>query len=70
MGATADVIEIVPLETDEQIAAAFELMAQLRPHLRAGGPAGFVEVVRLQEQDGYRLFAATSRPPRVAAKRR
>jgi GNAT superfamily N-acetyltransferase len=38
--------------SDEQIAACFPIMQQLRPHLRA---EGFVERVRLQQSGGYHL---------------
>ena len=45
------------LSSDEEIAAAFPLMAELRPHLQA--PA-FVETVRRQQRDGYRLYGGFS----------
>jgi GNAT superfamily N-acetyltransferase len=41
-------------KTDEEIAACFSVMAQLRPHLE---PARFVERVRRMERDGFQLAA-------------
>lgn len=41
------------LTADAEIATAFPLMAELRPHLK---PESFVETVGRQRQDGYRLF--------------
>ena len=38
---------------DEDIAGAYELMAELRPHLQADS---FVAMVRRQQREGYRLF--------------
>lgn len=46
-------IEVRELTADAEIAAAFPLMAELRPHVRADT---FTEVVRRQQRDGYRLF--------------
>jgi GNAT superfamily N-acetyltransferase len=45
-------MEVRPLETDREIADAYPLMAQLRPHLEA---AEFVSIIRRQAADGYRL---------------
>ncbi|MDB5299568.1 MAG: family N-acetyltransferase [Phycisphaerales bacterium] len=45
------------LSTDGQIAAAFPLMAQLRPHLEADS---FLASVRLQEREGFRLVGGFS----------
>jgi GNAT superfamily N-acetyltransferase len=51
--------------SDEQIAACFPVMHQLRPHLT---PHGFLARVRLQERAGYRLayVEADGRPVAVA----
>lgn len=51
--------------SDEEIAACFPVMQQLRPHLT---PRGFVARVRLQEGAGYRLayVEADGRPVAVA----
>jgi GNAT superfamily N-acetyltransferase len=46
-------IDVRELKTDAEIAAAFPLMAELRPHLER---EAFLEVVRRQQRDGYRLF--------------
>lgn len=43
-------------ETDQDIVACFPVMRQLRPHL--GGEAEFLERVRRQEAESYRLLAA------------
>ncbi len=43
-------------EDDDQIMAAFPIMAQLRPHLKY---AEFFENIRKQMQSGFRLVAAT-----------
>ena len=44
-------------ETDEQIAATFDVMRQLRPHL---SPGEYVPLVRgLMKSDGFRLAALT-----------
>ena len=42
------------LTSDAEVEGAFALMSVLRPHLPADG---FVEQVRRQRADGYRLFA-------------
>lgn len=42
-------------ETDEDILACYEVMAQLRPHIRR---ETFVQRIRTQEQDHYRLVFA------------
>jgi GNAT superfamily N-acetyltransferase len=47
-------IQIELAESDEQIAACFETMAFLRPHLAR---EGFVRRVRAQAEQGYRLAA-------------
>ena len=52
-----------PAETDDEIAACFPVMAQLRPHLSAGE---FVARVRRQMLSGYRL-AFVDDAGRVAA---
>ena len=46
-------MDVRPLETEREIADAYPLMAQLRPHLKS---AEFVPMIRLQAADGYRLF--------------
>jgi len=46
--------DVRELTTDDEIAAAFPVMNELRPHLRA---ETFVDVVQRQRQGGYRLFA-------------
>jgi GNAT superfamily N-acetyltransferase len=56
----ADVRE---LTGDDEIAAAFGLMTELRPHLT---PEHFVERVRRQQQGGYRLFGLFSGSELVA----
>jgi hypothetical protein len=43
-------------ESDEEVAACFPLMAVLRPHLDDG--PDFVQRVRRQRRQGYRLLAA------------
>lgn len=50
-------IEVRELTSDAEIAGAFALMAELRPHLRA---ESFLDVVRRQRRDGYRLFGGTA----------
>ena len=52
-------------ESDQEIAACFPVMHQLRPHLAA---AWFLSRVRSQEQAGYRLayVEANGRPVAVA----
>lgn len=45
-------MEVRIAATDDEIAACFSVMAQLRPRLQ---PEGFVERVRQQEAEGYRL---------------
>ena len=50
-------INVRELTTAEDIAAAFAALAELRPHLR---PETFVEVVRRQQRDGYRLFGGVA----------
>lgn len=46
---------IEPAESDEQIAATFDVMKQLRPHLDRGA---YVATVRgMQASDGFRLVA-------------
>lgn len=48
---------IAPAETDEQIAATFDVMHQLRPHLTRDE---YVPLVRqLMASDGFRLAAVT-----------
>ena len=46
-------IEVRELMSDEQVAGAYPLVAELRPHLR---PEDFVATVRRQQRDGYRLY--------------
>ena len=46
-------IQVRELTTDDDITAAFPVLAELRPHLRA---EMFLDVVRGQQRDGYRLF--------------
>lgn len=50
-------IAVWELTTDEQITGAFPLMVELRPHLQA---EPFLETVRRQQRDGYRLFGGFS----------
>lgn len=59
---------IQTVETDRDIAACFEVMEQLRPHLAA---ADFVGTVRRQMDGGYRLalLAIDGRPCAVAGYR-
>lgn len=51
-------MEVRIAATDEEIAACFPVMVQLRPHLR---PEQFVERIRKQEEEGYRLAFIASR---------
>jgi GNAT superfamily N-acetyltransferase len=46
-------IEVRELATDDQVAGAYRLVAELRPHLL---PEAFVATVRRQQRDGYRLY--------------
>ena len=46
-------IDVRELTADDDVVAAFPLMAQLRPHL---GGETFLAIVRRQQRDGYRLF--------------
>ena len=46
-------LDIRELSSDSEIAAAFSLMAEPRPHLEAGS---FVAIVNRQRRDGYRLY--------------
>jgi hypothetical protein len=48
---------IVTADTDAEIAACFEVMQQLRPHLASA--AAFMARVRVQQAQGYRLAALT-----------
>jgi GNAT superfamily N-acetyltransferase len=48
------VLSIRELDTDADVRAAFPLMNLLRERLR-GGPDAFLEQIRLQELEGYRL---------------
>jgi len=52
------------LETDREIAGAYPLMAQLRPHLKQ---PEFVDVIRRQARDGYRLFGGFDAAGRLVA---
>ena len=47
-------LRVQRVETDEQIAAVFDLTKELRPHLLA---ADFVQTIRQQEAGGYVLLA-------------
>ena len=47
-------LQIHDVLTDAQIGECWEAFAQLRPHLDR---SSFVELVRLQHQDGYRIVA-------------
>ncbi len=49
-------LELRHAETDQQIAACFPLMRQLRPHL--AGRTELVTRVRRQEKESYRLLIA------------
>ena len=51
-------IDLRELTTGPDIAAAFPLMAELRPHLRQGV---FLDTIRRQQRDGYRLFGGSAR---------
>ena len=51
------------LTTDDEIAAAFPLMAELRPHLVADA---FLRTIRQQQRDGYRLYGGFDGPALVA----
>jgi ribosomal protein S18 acetylase RimI-like enzyme len=51
-------LELRHAETDQDIAACFPLMRQLRPHLADG--TDFLERVRRQERESYRLLVAWS----------
>lgn len=48
----SSVLKIAELSSDNEIADAFEVMSVLRPHLQKDQ---FVEQIRAQERDGYRL---------------
>jgi GNAT superfamily N-acetyltransferase len=48
-------VKIRKITTDQQIQACFDVMVQLRPHLRRDT---FVACVRRQEKTGYRMVAA------------
>jgi len=50
-------MSILIAETDEQIAACFSVMTDLRPHLKDA--AELVSRVRLQQQEGYVLAYST-----------
>jgi GNAT superfamily N-acetyltransferase len=52
------------LDTDREIADAYPLMAQLRPHLKQ---AEFVAVIRRQAADGYRLHGGFDAAGRLVA---
>jgi GNAT superfamily N-acetyltransferase len=57
-------MDICLAETDEQIAACYSVMRELRPHVRE---EDFVARVRVQQRAGYRLvYAAESAPVAVA----
>lgn len=47
-------LEIRELASDEEIAGAYDVMAELRPHLQRDE---FVARIRAQQREGYRLFA-------------
>jgi GNAT superfamily N-acetyltransferase len=47
-------LEIRDLTSDQEIAAAYDVMAELRPHLQR---EKFVQQIRDQQREGYRLFA-------------
>lgn len=51
-------------ETDEEIRACYPVMAHLRPHIPA---EAFLERVRLQQRDGYRLAYISENGRPVAA---
>ncbi len=52
--ATRSNIAVRELVSEAEIATAFELMRQLRPHLQSDT---FIAMVALQRLEGYRLFA-------------
>jgi len=52
-------MNIVRIESDEEILSTREVMLQLRPHIR---PDDYIPTVRrMMESDGYRLAAASDR---------
>ena len=55
-GAAVGAVTVTLARSDEQIEAAFPVIVQLRPHLAA---LEFVERVRRQEEQGYRLATVT-----------
>ncbi len=55
MSATAAAPDLRAPETDEEIAACYPAMRELRPHL--ANPASFLAQVRRQMAEGYRLLA-------------
>ena len=57
-------MDIRALSTNRDIADAYALMAQLRPHLKA---AEFVAVIRKQESEGYRLYGGFDAGGRLVA---
>jgi GNAT superfamily N-acetyltransferase len=52
------------LDTEREIAEAYPLMAQLRPHLKQ---ADFAAVIRRQAADGYRLYGGFDDAGRLVA---
>ncbi len=50
---SSTVYEVRCASTDEEILQCFDLLKMLRPHL---DPEAFVERVRLQEKEGYKLI--------------
>jgi GNAT superfamily N-acetyltransferase len=61
-------LEIVELERDEELAAVYPLMAELRPTLRG---EAFTAQVREQQREGYRVLAGSvgGRPVSLAGYR-
>ena len=51
-------MNIIRIESDEEILSTREVMLQLRPHIRADDYLPTVR--RMMESDGYRLVAATN----------
>lgn len=50
-------MQIRHLIADDDLAAAYPVLVELRPHLAELGAAGFVDLVRRMAADGYRLAA-------------
>ena len=55
---------ITILNTDETLTESFSVMHTLRPHLK---PEGFVEKIRRQQKQGYRLAAVRDESGEISA---